>query len=80
MFASNYITVNKRYSQILKLHKKILKYFPFLPPFPEKTWFRRFKASVIENRRKSFIVYSNYILEFVFQNNLTDKDFTQDIL
>lgn len=78
-FSSNYITVNRRYSDILKLHKKILKFFPILPSFPRKTWFRRFDKPIIEQRRRTFELYFNFLLDFIFKNNLSEYNFTKDI-
>lgn len=79
-FHSNYITVYKRYSDILKLHRKIERYFPYLPDFPEKTWFRRLDLKTIENRRANFEKYLSYIVNFILQNNLENNSFAINIL
>lgn len=77
--SSAYTRTYKRYSEVLKLHKKIFRAFPKLPEFPQKKWFGKMDPALIENRRRQFGVYFNYILEFVVKNNLRNEECARDI-
>lgn len=78
-FPAMNLKVYRRYSQILKLHKKIYKIFPILPEFPKKNWFRRMSPDVIEFRRRCFQIYFTFILDFILRNSLQDCAFAKEI-
>ncbi|ELA41118.1 uncharacterized protein VICG_01817 [Vittaforma corneae ATCC 50505] len=77
--SSAYTRTYKRYSEILKLHEKISRAFPKLPEFPGKRWFGKTDPVLIENRRKLFEAYFNYIFEFIAKNNLGGECFAKEV-
>lgn len=73
IFPSTYFKTSKRYSEILKLHKKIYKYFPIVLDFPKKTWLHSMDAAVIEHRRISFQSYFSFVFDFIIRNELKNS-------
>ncbi len=76
---NTYTRTFKRYSEVLKLHKKIYKAFPRLPAFPKKVWFGRMSPVVIENRRKMFEVYFEHVFSFIIANNLIEEGISKQV-
>lgn len=79
-FERNYIRVFRRYSEFLRLHKKIKHRIPALPEFPKKILLLRFKESIVESRRVHFEIYARYICQFVIRNGFEHESFGRAIL